>query len=643
MPSSAFHPKEEARIQALHHLAILDTEADPLFDGLAQLASKITGTPIAAVSLVDTDRQWFKARVGLDACETPRSQSFCSHSLLKSEELLIVEDATQDDRFADNPLVTGAPNIRFYAGAPLIELDTHLPLGALCVIDSEPRQLSEDQLSALRILARQTEQLLMQRKAERALRESESKLHGVLNHSSNFMGLMDTQGHLLHANLPALKASGVALEDVFGIPFWETPWWTHDKQQQARLKEAACRAASGERDAFQATHITSSGDTLEIDFSLSPVHSATGEVIFLVPEGRDVTARNAANRVLEERDRLIQLSHDAIFTWTEADGIRSWNEGATLLYGFGKEEALGAVPHELLRSQHPVPWSEVQSALRSEGEWMGQVEHTAKNGRKVVVTARHQAIQVGEETIVLETNRDVSQEVQAQQELEEANRELEHFAYVASHDLRTPLRGIANLATFIRDDEEDLSQESLANLEKLVERAKSVETMLADMLSYSRAGNDRGPVTEIQAAELIANAVELALPPERFDIQIEEGMPTLETHELPLQQAFLNLIDNAIKYHDKEAGTIQVSAQDLGEFVQFTVADDGPGIDPKYHEKVLEMFQRLQSKDTISGTGLGLALIRKSIRKLGGELWLESEVGAGSTFHFTWPKTVLER
>lgn len=142
---------EAARLRALERYGILDTESELTFDRVTRLASAIVGTPVALVSLIDKDRQWFKSRVGLDARETPRDISFCGHAVA-DKSTLIVENALEDARFADNPLVIGEPDIRFYAGIPLETPDGHA-LGTLCVIDSKPRKLDEDKLRALHDLA----------------------------------------------------------------------------------------------------------------------------------------------------------------------------------------------------------------------------------------------------------------------------------------------------------------------------------------------------------------------------------------------------------------------------------------------------------------------------------------------------------
>ncbi len=154
MPAAPSPTNEVARLEELFGLDLLDTPAEQGFDDLTRLASRLAETPISLVSIVDADRQWFKSRVGLDAEETPRSDAFCAYAILDPDDVLVVEDATKDARFADNPLVLGAPDIRFYAGAPLVT-SKGLPLGTLCVIDTEPRDFPADKRDALAALARQ--------------------------------------------------------------------------------------------------------------------------------------------------------------------------------------------------------------------------------------------------------------------------------------------------------------------------------------------------------------------------------------------------------------------------------------------------------------------------------------------------------
>ena len=182
MGSAPLPPDEGLRLAALRKARILDTKAERGFDDLVTLAARICGTPISLVSLVDQDRQWFKARVGLDAQETSRETSFCAHAILDTSDVFVVPDATNDPRFFDNPLVTHDPNIRFYAGAPLESVEGQ-PIGTLCVIDTTPREITEDQLESLRALALLARDLLV-------MRANIEEMRGLIQQVKTLSGLI---------------------------------------------------------------------------------------------------------------------------------------------------------------------------------------------------------------------------------------------------------------------------------------------------------------------------------------------------------------------------------------------------------------------------------------------------------------------
>jgi signal transduction histidine kinase len=175
MQEAPLPPDDLQRLAELRSYAVLDTVAEQAYDDLTRIASHICGAPIALVSLVDENRQWFKSRVGLDAEETPRRVAFCAHAILEPDEVLVVPDSLADPRFHDNPLATGEPHVRFYAGAPLVNPEGQA-LGTLCVIDHEPRELSEEQLDALRALSRQVVSQLELRKSNTELQSISGEL-----------------------------------------------------------------------------------------------------------------------------------------------------------------------------------------------------------------------------------------------------------------------------------------------------------------------------------------------------------------------------------------------------------------------------------------------------------------------------------
>lgn len=233
-----------------------------------------------------------------------------------------------------------------------------------------------------------------------------------------------------------------------------------------------------------------------------------------------------------------------------------------------------------------------------------------------------------------------SQADRANEELAESNAQLEQFAYIASHDLRSPLRGIGKIASFIREDDGDkLSDSSKEYLKSLEERIKRMEILLDDLLAYSRLGKENAPTKEFDVRELLEEVVDLLQVPDGFEVSIQGDMPRLKTQPSPMQQVFLNLIGNAIKHHDQQNGSVQVSARDLGEQIEFTVADDGPGIDPRFHEQIFEIFRTLHRNENVEGSGIGLAIIHKIVQNAGGDVRVESSPGQGASFQFTWPKS----
>jgi signal transduction histidine kinase len=225
--------------------------------------------------------------------------------------------------------------------------------------------------------------------------------------------------------------------------------------------------------------------------------------------------------------------------------------------------------------------------------------------------------------------------------LERTNRDLDQFAYVASHDLKAPLRGIANLAQWIEEDIGDrLSGDSKQHMALMKGRVHRMEALIDGILLYSRAGRVRGSTETLDTGRLVNDIVELIAPPEGVSVEVAPEMPTLFTERVPLQQVFMNLIGNAIKYSrpTRPDVHVRVSWQPSHDSVQFSIADNGPGIAPEFHERIWGIFQTLQARDKVEGTGIGLSVVKRIIESRGGQVWLDSAPGAGSTFHFTWPR-----
>jgi PAS domain S-box-containing protein len=225
------------------------------------------------------------------------------------------------------------------------------------------------------------------------------------------------------------------------------------------------------------------------------------------------------------------------------------------------------------------------------------------------------------------------------QELRRQNEELEQFAYVASHDLKAPMRGIENLVTWIEEDLMGvLTEDTRANMELLKNRVGRLESLLDDLLAYSRAGREDLVAERVDTGALVAELAVLVSPPEGFEIVGRPNLPVLYAPRAALIQALQNLLTNAIKHHDHPSdGHVWVDARQDGSRVEFIVTDDGPGIPEQFRSRVFGMFQTLRPRDDVEGSGMGLAIVKKVVERQGGKIWLTEGEQRGLAVHFTWP------
>jgi PAS domain S-box-containing protein len=348
---------EQERLKALRGSGILDTAPERSYDQITELAAGICGAPVAILSLIDSDRQWFKSKIGIAVTETPRDIAFCAHTIL-DRDLLVVPDATADQRFLDNPLVTSEPHIRFYAGAPLITPEGHA-LGTLCVLDYVPRQLSAQQREALRVLSSQAVAQIELRKTKtelenaessaesafEALRASEEFKSRLLACSRDCIKVLDLEGRLIYMNEGGMQSLEICdLAPVLNsawIDFWEG----QDRDAALRAVETARRGEVGRFIGFFSTRITHQPRWWDV--IVSPIFDSAGKPERILALSRDVTAQKLSETALRDAMQfnraIIQDAGEGIIVYDRELRYKVFNPFMERLTGKRAEEALGKV------------------------------------------------------------------------------------------------------------------------------------------------------------------------------------------------------------------------------------------------------------------------------------------------------------
>ena len=482
---------ESARVQALKRYGILDTDQEQLYDDFTRLAAQICDTPISLISLVDEDRQWFKSKFGITIDQTPKEYAFCSHAIPHPNELLVVNNALEDERFAGSPLVTGEPHIRSYAGAPLVTAEGYA-IGTLCVIDQKPRDLTQEQLSALRILARQIVTQLDAQMNVKLLNEIALQLEAeqeetqlILDSVPAYVFFKDTQNNILRVNKPVAESLGKPASEIEGQPttlFY--PEFAEDFYKDDLEVIQSKRAKLGIVERIN----TDDGDLRWIRTDKIPIANKHGEIERLLALALDITELKETEQSLRvSQDKLRQINANleelveqktaelaaskaqyedlyenapdmnvSINPWTRC--ILHCNRTFFNETGYEPEDLIGKPVFTYL---HPRCLDAAKGAIeefRAKG-LLKDVELVIarKDGSEMEVSLSSSAIRDGDGQIIASRSifRDLTEKKRLEQEIKKNADQLSHLARVATmnematgvaHELNQPLHAIKNYA-----------------------------------------------------------------------------------------------------------------------------------------------------------------------------------------------------
>jgi len=456
--------------------------------------------------------------------------------------------------------------------------------------------------------------------------------HGVL--------VCDTQGQIVLANNELLRLFGYDLDEVLGQPVDMLLPQAHRPNHSQHLR--AFMAAPTKRVMGMGRELQGQrkdGSVFPIEIGLNPIAVGGGSQVLATVA--DITAR----RRTEDNFRKMVEGAPVGMLVVDPDGhILLANARLQAIFGYGPDELLHQPLDVLLPERHRQQHGghmrgfHAQPSTRDMGRGR-DLTGLHKSGMEIPVEIGLNPIETEDGTIVVATVKDISERKKAELKLQQLNADLDEFTYVASHDLKSPLRGISNLVEWIEEDlGEGVSADTRNNLERINVRIARMEKLVDDLLAYARSGRQGSDVTTVHLRRMIDDVVQFVDPPAGFAIDVSGEFDAIRTAITPLETVLRNLVSNAVKHHDAASGNIQIKVALEDAYCIFEVADDGPGIPPAAHERVFKLFQALSDK---SGTrsGVGLAVCKRLVEVHGGKIELQSDnKQRGTRFRFWWPR-----
>ena len=652
---------------------IADSGPDAALDELTKLASQVCGTPMAFVSFLDGQRQWFKSSIGLDIKEAPRENSFCSHTV-SQKGVFVVEDAASDSRFKRNLLVTSSSKVRFYAGVPLL-ISEGTNTGTLSVLDRAPRHLDPNQLQLLQVLARQiSAEIELRRKSGELsgavqelnqtairLRDSEAFYSTLVETLPQNILRKDSQGRFTFANRRFCSFIGKPLAEILGqtdFDLFPVELASKYHADDVRVMETLENLDITEE------HQTPAGEKFFVHVVKTPLYDALGRVVGVQGIFWDVTQRQLTEEALAyERDLLRALLEnipDRIYF--KDVNSRFLRCSASMIHRLGLSNASEVIgktdfdfhPRELAREFFEdekriiVTGQPLINKLERQFSWQGAEVWASVT--KVPIYSKSGAI-----SGIIGISRDVTQLKQAELALKQARdaalesaRVKSEFLANMSHEIRTPMNAITGMTGLLLDTR--LNQEQRDYAETIRSSTDALLSVINDVLDFSKmeAGKLTFEVIDFELRECVEGTVEmLAEGAQKKDLElacwIDPDVPNLVRSDPGrIRQVLANLLSNAIKF--TERGEVLVRVTKMSDFgtsadVKIAVQDTGVGIAQDALSVIFDAFTQADGSTTrkFGGSGLGLTISRQLVRMMNGEIGVESVPGQGSTFWFKLP------
>jgi PAS domain S-box-containing protein len=506
---------------------------------------------------------------------------------------------------------------------------------------------------------------------EEAIRRNEEFTRRILESNQDCIKVLDKDGRLLYMNNGGQLLMEIDDFTTIANHSWSELW---QGNEAAQIENALITAQAGNIGKFEGYCPTTKGLPKWWEVIVTPILDADGRVDQILSVSRDITERRQAALALEASEELFRhtFEHTAIgFCHVALDGtLERANQKFCEIVGYTRAE-LSVLTFQSITEPADLDEDLALATQLLNGEireYSLEKRYIHKQGHHVWVNLTAAVVRemdidgnVGIAKYFLATITDITDRkrlellthaqtddlqrlnsslILAQNQLKERNQELDSFVYMVSHDLKAPLRSISNLSEWIEEDLRDrVLEDERQQFELLRQRVKRMDALIDGLLHYSRVGAQDLERETVDVHQLVAETIDSLAPPASFGIEILSPLPTLATKRILLAQIFANLISNAIKHHHRADGRIEITADDLGDRYQFSIADDGPGIlNPEDRHRIFEMFQTLKPSVSNENTGIGLALVKKIVEGEGGRIWLDLDRANGACFCFTWPK-----